>query len=239
MFFGIGHPRNISRKLTGPNETNNTAEVKAILAAIEELKPELERGEEVVIHTDSIYAMRVCGNYDKFGQRMAAQAWKTKSNTPIPNAALVEEAWGICKDLSSLEIVKVEGHQDDLDGPHAHGNDCADNLAVAGAGGRVRVMRPPREAASRRLVAACGRGRGAGGCSGDAGRYQIVREGAERHCSPLSQRAEGPKVWLQVPFAQKDEAKALGAWWNPEVKKWYVPSHVTGESRAQMVKNWA
>lgn len=28
---------------------------------------------------------------------------------------------------------------------------------------------------------------------------------------------------LDVPYAEKDEAKALGAWWNPEIKKWYAP----------------
>lgn len=28
---------------------------------------------------------------------------------------------------------------------------------------------------------------------------------------------------LNVPFAEKDQAKALGARWNPELKAWYVP----------------
>ena len=28
---------------------------------------------------------------------------------------------------------------------------------------------------------------------------------------------------LDVPFAEKDNAKALGARWNPQLKKWYVP----------------
>ena len=31
---------------------------------------------------------------------------------------------------------------------------------------------------------------------------------------------------LNVPFAQKDEAKALGARWDKDQKKWYVPDHV-------------
>ncbi|EKD98127.1 MAG: hypothetical protein ACD_23C00570G0002 [uncultured bacterium] len=31
---------------------------------------------------------------------------------------------------------------------------------------------------------------------------------------------------LSVPFAQKDEAKALGARWNPKVKRWFVPDNV-------------
>jgi len=31
-------------------------------------------------------------------------------------------------------------------------------------------------------------------------------------------------TFLQVPYAEKDEAKALGARWNPQRKLWYVPA---------------
>lgn len=34
------------------------------------------------------------------------------------------------------------------------------------------------------------------------------------------------KTYLDVPFAQKDEAKALGARWDREARKWYVPAGV-------------
>ena len=30
-------------------------------------------------------------------------------------------------------------------------------------------------------------------------------------------------IFLTVPFAEKDQAKALGARWNAAQKKWYVP----------------
>ncbi|MDP2392219.1 MAG: DUF5710 domain-containing protein [Methylococcaceae bacterium] len=32
------------------------------------------------------------------------------------------------------------------------------------------------------------------------------------------------KTYLSVPYAQKDEAKALGARWDATSKKWYVPA---------------
>ena len=32
------------------------------------------------------------------------------------------------------------------------------------------------------------------------------------------------KTYLTVTFAEKDEAKALGAKWDTEAKKWYVPA---------------
>ena len=31
------------------------------------------------------------------------------------------------------------------------------------------------------------------------------------------------KIYLNVPYAEKDAAKALGARWDPANKKWYVP----------------
>lgn len=33
-------------------------------------------------------------------------------------------------------------------------------------------------------------------------------------------------TFLNVPYAEKDEARALGARWNPTRKKWYVPDGV-------------
>ncbi|MEI8571088.1 hypothetical protein U737_02240 [Methylomonas sp. LW13] len=33
------------------------------------------------------------------------------------------------------------------------------------------------------------------------------------------------KTYLNVPYAEKDAAKALGARWDAAVKKWYVPAN--------------
>jgi hypothetical protein len=32
------------------------------------------------------------------------------------------------------------------------------------------------------------------------------------------------RINLNVPFAEKDEARALGAWWDPEARTWFVPA---------------
>lgn len=37
------------------------------------------------------------------------------------------------------------------------------------------------------------------------------------------------RVYLRVPFAEKDSAKALGAWWDKERKLWYVPDKLYNE----------
>lgn len=42
-----------------------------------------------------------------------------------------------------------------------------------------------------------------------------------RHSNPRYKMADA-KIYLNVPYAQKDIAKALGARWDATYKKWYV-----------------
>ena len=42
-------------------------------------------------------------------------------------------------------------------------------------------------------------------------------------------------IVLKVPYAEKDEAKALGARWNPTRKCWYVPDGKPTEPFAQWI----
>jgi len=42
-------------------------------------------------------------------------------------------------------------------------------------------------------------------------------------------------ILLKVPYAEKDEAKALGARWNPTRKCWYVPEGKDAEPFARWV----
>ena len=37
-------------------------------------------------------------------------------------------------------------------------------------------------------------------------------------------------IFLNVPYAEKDEARALGARWNPTRKRWYVPKGVAPDA---------
>ncbi len=38
----------------------------------------------------------------------------------------------------------------------------------------------------------------------------------------------GGRVWLEVPFAQKEAAKAAGARWDPRARRWYAPGPLFG-----------
>ena len=43
-------------------------------------------------------------------------------------------------------------------------------------------------------------------------------------------------TFLNVPYAEKDEARALGARWNPARKRWYVPPGVAVEPFEKWMK---
>ncbi len=42
------------------------------------------------------------------------------------------------------------------------------------------------------------------------------------------------RIWLDVPFKEKDEAKAAGARWDPQAKRWYAP-----RPRMEALQPWA
>lgn len=46
-------------------------------------------------------------------------------------------------------------------------------------------------------------------------------------------------TFLNVPYAEKDEARALGARWNPGRKRWYVPAGVALEPFQKWLKEGA
>jgi hypothetical protein len=41
---------------------------------------------------------------------------------------------------------------------------------------------------------------------------------------PRAATSAGPVAWLHVPYAEKEQAKALGARWDPSARSWYVPA---------------
>jgi hypothetical protein len=41
---------------------------------------------------------------------------------------------------------------------------------------------------------------------------------------------------IDVPYAEKDQAKALGAKWNPEAKKWFIPDGVAQDKFTKWIK---
>ena len=128
IYFGENDYRNVSEPITG-KQSNNTAELKAILRAYYILKNEIENKKRINIYSDSIYAIRCCGEY---GLKMYKKQWKTKDKF-IPNHELVKEAFNLFNNKHHIKLIHVKAHTEGLD-ELSIGNAEADRLANEGIG---------------------------------------------------------------------------------------------------------
>lgn len=120
IYFGEGDKRNTSKAIEG-KQTNNVAELMAIIETYHILKNEIENGLKIMICSDSKYAINCCTSY---GEKCEKGGWKTK----IPNIELVKEAYLLFKDKTNIEFKHILAHTGKTDA-HSIGNDHADRLA--------------------------------------------------------------------------------------------------------------
>lgn len=120
VYFGENDKRNISSKFEG-KQTNNTAELTAILEAYKIIEDDLIAGKNITIYSDSKYAIRCCTTY---GEKMDKKEW-TKY---IPNKELVKDIYQKCSKYKNLQFEHIKAHTDNSD-IHSIGNDMADKLA--------------------------------------------------------------------------------------------------------------
>mgnify|MGYP001193604047 CR=1 FL=1 len=126
VWFGKDDERNVSESYIG-TQTNNVAELLAIVKALTALKVEIENGQKVVIFSDSSYAIRCCTTY---GEKCEKKNWTNPNNKskPIPNVEIVKVAYGFCKKYKNIKFEHVRAHTG-LEDEHSIGNDNADRLA--------------------------------------------------------------------------------------------------------------
>jgi ribonuclease HI len=116
--------RNVSEALKGSKQTNQRAELTAILRALD-IAP---RHREVTIYTDSKYSIDCVTNWYKNWKR---NGWVNSKGKPVENKDLVMDIRARIEDREQLSkttyFVWVKGHQNNA------GNIAADRLAVEGA----------------------------------------------------------------------------------------------------------
>ena len=163
IYFGENDPRNVSQRIDG-KQTNNTAELTAILQTYDTIQEDIRKGKTICIVSDSEYSIRCVTTY---GKKCMESNWEKD----MPNKDLVKRLYERYKDFTNVTFLHIMAHTGKND-IHSIGNDGADRLANLAIG--------------------------------------------LEHC-PYSN-----KIFLNVPFAQKDVAKQLGASWAPDKKKWYI-----------------
>ena len=121
IYFGHEDTRNVSEKLVG-KQTNNLAELTAIVKTHAIIRSDLISGKKVAIVTDSEYAIKCVSTY---GEKCYKQNW----NVDIPNKELVKTAYELYKDHSNnVRFIHIRAHTQKMD-IHSIGNDQADKLA--------------------------------------------------------------------------------------------------------------
>ena len=125
IFFGIDDVRNVSKRIEG-KQTNNTAELSAIIETYYVIEKDILEGKKITIVSDSTYALKCVTTY---GKKCFNKDWKET----IPNKTMVKTAYELYKDVSNVEFMHVKAHTNNAD-PHSVGNDHADRLANVSIG---------------------------------------------------------------------------------------------------------
>jgi ribonuclease HI len=101
-------------------QTNNVAELTAIIEVYPILKEDILSGKEIIILSDSQYAIRCCTT---FGEK-CSKNW----DADIPNKDLVRHAYNLFCELPNVSFIHVRAHTGKTD-EHSIGNAEADRLA--------------------------------------------------------------------------------------------------------------
>jgi ribonuclease HI len=160
---------NVSRELFSSEFksklTNNIAELKASIEAIEIIK-DIDKNKIIV--SDSKYMIGCATTY---GKTLEKNNWKTSTNKIPPNVELVKYLYELTNTYN-ITYMHIMAHTNNKD-KHSIGNYNADLLA----------------------------------------NIAINNQSYEK---------KDTKIYLNVPFKDKDIAKNKGARWDPSKKKWYI-----------------
>ncbi|KAJ3070106.1 Ribonuclease H1 [Podochytrium sp. JEL0797] len=126
VFFAEGDPRNISEPLPGPVQTNNRAELLAIIRALQVAPVDAS----VTVKTDSQYVQKGIGGWVAKWKR---NGWKTSAGGNVVN----KDLWMKLDEQMKKRHERHGRHTVDIEYIKAHaglyGNEQADQLAVLGA----------------------------------------------------------------------------------------------------------
>ncbi|BFZ59558.1 hypothetical protein YB2330_000569 [Saitoella coloradoensis] len=138
VYFGPSDPRNCTERLPGPIQTNNRAELTAIIRALERTS----RSENVRIWTDSQYSI---GCLTKWWRGWVAKGWTGAKGKGVENVDLIKKALELLRRRGDgkIKFEYVRGHVG------IHGNEMADQLAVNGSLHGSPISREPSLPPSR------------------------------------------------------------------------------------------
>jgi ribonuclease HI len=128
VYFGPGDSRNISERLEGSEQTNQRAELQAIVLALEAAPSD----EPIRILTDSAYSINCitqwAESWEKRARTNGDETWTNTAGADVKHQDLIKEARRLMSQREEDTTFEwVKGHKGNP------GNTAADRLAVAGA----------------------------------------------------------------------------------------------------------
>lgn len=124
VYFGEGDQRNVSRRIHG-KQSNNTAEMLAIIEVFKILKKEIIEGKKIIIYSDSKYSINT---FTEWAPEWEKNNWIKKSKGEIKNIDIVKQGYQLFKESKNVTIKHVKGHSNKKD-ELSKGNEEADRLA--------------------------------------------------------------------------------------------------------------
>lgn len=207
-------------KLSGKqcDTTNNAMEMTAILKALEEcVKRNIQ---EVCIFTDSQY---VKNGISLWIVKWKKNDWITSTGTPVKNKDLWIAMDEMRNKLKTVEWKWVKAHNGDPK------NEEVDTLAYEAAGGTPKTKTPSGTKKQKFYAVVKGHITGiyttwdeaktqVDGYPGAVYKsFKTEEEAGKFMNTPVKER-----IYLNVPFEEKDRVKSLGAKWDAEKKKWWI-----------------
>ena len=89
VYFGLNDTRNVSKRIQG-KQSNNTAEMLAIIEVFKILENEIKQGKNVIIYSDSKYAINT---FTEWAPEWEKNNWTKKSKGEIKNIDIVKQGY--------------------------------------------------------------------------------------------------------------------------------------------------
>ena len=128
IYFGKDDTRNLSKALKGPLQTNNIAELTAILYCLKILlKTEKNIDDNMfIIFSDSKYSIDCITKYIVVWLK---NNWQTATKKPVKNRTIIESIYNMMSLFKNLEFKYIKAHTKNMD-EDSIGNRNADLLAT-------------------------------------------------------------------------------------------------------------
>jgi ribonuclease HI len=124
IYFGNNDKRNVSERING-KQTNNTAELTAIIKVFDILKEELTQNNSIIIYSDSEYSINSLTTWAVTWEK---NNWKKKNNKQIENIELIKIGYSLLKQYNNVQLSYIRAHTGKKD-TISIGNEKADELA--------------------------------------------------------------------------------------------------------------